>query len=181
MEKRKFAALMSQLALGIPKYAPNFIDRLTLQTWYEDLGDIPDDRLEEACQFARRNLNEFPSIAWLIRKCKGTVRSDLEIGQDIAARIEMAIGAHGYTNAKEALHHIGEIGQEVVRMCGGWVNICNIENMEELSSHRKRWRELGSLVSKNFHEQGHNAAPKLPYAAFSAIAFIESVKRGEIS
>ncbi len=174
MEKQKFTLIMNQLAHAIRKYAPDFTDKMNLQIWYSPLKDISDSKLEEACNFAIENLDEFPSIAWLIRKCKGTSRSDKEIGQDIATRIEAAIGKYGYTNPLSAMDHIGPLGWRVVDHCGGWLNICNIEDNSDLPSWRKRWREIGEIVSKNFHERGEHNPPQLPESQFSAIKFIEA-------
>lgn len=171
MEKQEFVLVMNDLARSVRKYAPDFTDRENLAAWYTPLKDIPSDRLIEACNFAKSNLDEFPSIAWIIRKCKGTTRSDREIGQEISTRIEGAISKFGWTNPKGAREYMGPLAWEVVQQLGGWSVTTDTLN-DHMAQMRKTWREIGEVVSKNFHESGFNYPTALPESSFSASQFI---------
>ena len=177
MEKQEFAALMIQLAKRIPKYAPDFTDRTNLAAWYDPLKEIPFELLRETCEFAAHNLEEWPSLAWLIKKCKGTSLSHDEVGLEISSRIEYAIGAFGYSNENLASCHIGELGWEVVKQLGGWSRVCDIESNDQLPAFRKQWRDLGKVISKKFHQNGSNLPPSLPQSNFSSVKFLEMVEK----
>jgi hypothetical protein len=172
MDKREFMELMLGMSLALKKWAPDFTDQATLRAWYQMLGDIEPEKLRMACKKAILTLDEFPSIAKIIRITKGTNLSDEEIGQDIASRIEGAVSSIGHclyesTEEGKARHHkrlldkVGPIGMEVIRMAGGWNHICGAET-DELMSLRKQWRELATVVSKRLHASGENKAPELP-------------------
>ncbi len=159
MDKKFFANLMVRTGQAIRKFAPDFSDRAILAAWYDDLKHLSHNDLEAACDFARKNLDEFPSLAWFLRKSHGLTRSFDEIGQDIATRIEKAIGMFGYTQPGRAEQYIGEMGWLVVQQCGGWGYIAGSANsdgipIKELPMARKQWREMGAIVSKNMHETG---------------------------
>lgn len=160
MDEKEFLRLMSFTALAVKKWAPDFSDVNTMRIWYASLKGVDPDKLRSACRIARETMDEFPTIAKIIRLSNGVFLSDEEVGRDLAVRIEEAIGRFGYTNPGSAETFIGELGWEVVKQSGGWSSVCSITE-DHLASSRKHWRETGALVSKKFHTLGKITAPAL--------------------
>lgn len=158
----EFSKFAFSLAALLPRYAPNFRDREVLDAWYTQLGSHSISELREAFLTATRAFDEFPSVAKLRRVIeRGSTSSDDQMGQDIATRIETAIGRFGSYHPREAETYIGHFGWEVVSQLGGWSRVCET-TYDQLMSARKQWRELAAIVSQKATIGAVDAVPRLP-------------------
>lgn len=161
MEINEFRNMMVSLSKGLRKWAPDFSDEATVRIWYPSFMDISFEELKAACRLAIDSLKEFPSVKELKELCNGNILDDIEVGQDIASRIEKSVGSYGYTNPQLAKDYIGGLGWEVVKACGGWNEICNIE-YDRMSSAKKQWREQGTLLWKKHRAYGMDNPLSIP-------------------
>lgn len=152
---------LSSLKKACPQWSPTQIDHELGYIFLEVLQDFTDEQIERAFTFAAANLTQWPAPTTIKRFCQGTIKTDEEIGQEVAALIEGAVSSCGYSNPKLAESRVGQIGWEVVRLCGGWIEVCNVE-YDTMMSSRKQWRDLATQVAKNFHAVGDNLPPSLP-------------------
>lgn len=161
MTAEEMGKRLTWLAATLTKWAPKEINRDLCLIWLNVLDDFTDQEINEAFVRASAELTEWPPPAAIIRFCRGIDKTDEEIGQEVSSRIEGAITRFGYSNPERAKEFIGNIGWEVVRQCGGWSRLCEIE-YDCLPSTRKQWRDIGAIVSKNYFFTGKNLPPSLP-------------------
>lgn len=161
MNAEEMGRSLTRLKSVLTQWAPKEIDRDLCMIWLNVLKDFTDQQIRDAFLKAATDLTEWPAPATIKRLCLGCNKSDEEIGQDIASRIEGAIYKFGYTSPERAKEYIGDLGWHVVEQFGGWPRICEIET-DQLPSSRKQWRELAAIVAKNFYTKGDNLPPSLP-------------------
>lgn len=161
MELEAMGKLLSTMRGALPKWAPKEIDKDLCAIWTGVLKDYSDEEIKGALGNAISTLNEWPTPSMIKRLCQGTSRTDEEIGQEVSSRIEGAISKFGYTSPDKAKEYVGEIGWVVVQQCGGWESICEVD-YDQLPSSRKQWRDIGTIVSKNFFTKGENTPQRLP-------------------
>lgn len=154
---------LMRLKSVLPQWAPKEIDRDLCLIWLNVLKDYSDQQIKDAFLKAASDLTEWPAPATIKRICLGSNKTDEENGQEIASRIEGAIIKFGYNSPERAKEFVGELGWQAVLQCGGWVHVCEVKS-DELPSSRKQWREVATLVSKNFFTLGANLPPALPEA-----------------
>jgi hypothetical protein len=152
---------LTRLKMVLTQWAPKEIDRDLCLIWLNVLKDFTDQQIKDAFLKAATELTEWPAPATIKRLCQGCNKTDEENGQEIASRIEGAIIKYGYSSIDKARQFIGELGWHVVTQCGGWVSVCEVET-DQLPSSRKQWRDLATIVSKNFFTNGDNLPPGLP-------------------
>lgn len=162
---------LTRLKSTLTMWAPKEVDRDLCVIWLNVLKDFTDQQIRDAFLKAASDLTEWPAPATVKRLILGSNKTDEEIGQEVASRIEGAIVKIGFfydsdyerikLREKSLVAEIGEIGFEVVRQCGGWNHICTIET-EQLISMRKQWRDIATIVAKNFFTSGTNLPTGLP-------------------
>lgn len=76
------------------------------------------------------------------------VRSDKEIGNEVAGTIWAAIDTYGSYRSNEARAAIGEVGWEVVRLMGGWVGICESTMEHDRGTFYAQCRDLAESISR---------------------------------
>jgi len=164
-DKNTFMGGLMTLALNYPK-SPDFKKSAVFDTWWGMFKDLPLDGFVHACKATLEREEWFPSPARLKRFTMEIYESDVDIGVDIAARIEKAIGSYGYNNATAAEKYIGDIGWQVVDSLGGWVRVCDV-NTADLASARKQWRDVATIVSRRLITTGSNNPVAIPSASKS--------------
>ncbi len=151
MDYQDCMLMLTVLAKGVPKWAPDFSDSMTMEVWWDVLKDIDPLVLRNTCKLIVQNEAEFPAISKFLRLAKGSSLTDEQHAQNITARIEAAIGTHGYTNRGAAGDAIGEFGRAVVDELGGWVPLClSMDSNDELPSFRKRCRDTALILLKEW-------------------------------
>lgn len=172
MELKELGMMLETMRTILPKWAPREIDQTLCSVWLNILKEFPDEVIKKALIDGMSSLTEWPTPATIKRLCEGSNKTDEEIGQDIATRIEWAmtsVGPGRYESTDEGrerhntrlMEKVGEIGMEVIRQCGGWQHICDIE-YDQLPASRKQWRDIGAIISKNFFSKGENRPQGLP-------------------
>lgn len=173
MNMEEMGRTLIRLRSVLPQWAPKEIDRDLVNVWINVLKDYSDNEIRSAFLRASETLTSWPVPATIKRLCEGCNKTDDENGQEIASRIEGAVGKLGYCYesdpdrikaAEDRLRSIiGDMGMEVVKLVGGWNKICrSLDDESALVSARKQWRELATSVSKNFFTKGENLPPALP-------------------
>jgi len=173
-DKKQFITSLKNLGTAFPK-APDFKDKDIARMWWGVLSHIPLESFTNACHHALKTLEWFPSPATLIRFCEEVYETDKQIGTDISARIEKAISTYGGYNHQDAEKFIGPIGWEVVGQTSCWWDICMLTD-RDMPQARKRWAELGELVSQRFNRDGENKPAALPKSS-SNVTAIETANR----
>lgn len=172
MNVQEMGRALTAMKSTLTQWAPKEITPEICNAWLMVLADYSDAQISAAFRTALSELTEFPAPATIKRLCQGSNRTDEEIGQEVASRIEGALSRVGSyviesepdrRQAKTSELHgiVGDIGMEVIRMTGGWEKLCAMET-KELIAYRKQWRELATVVSKNFFSSGANLPPALP-------------------
>lgn len=173
MTAEEIGRSLTRLKMVLTQWAPKEIDRDLCLIWLNVLKDYSDQQIRDAFLKAATELTEWPAPATIKRLCQGCNKTDEENGQEIASRIEGAIcsvGSNRYavcpeeteSHRQKLLARVGEMGLEVIRQCGGWNHVCGMNSYSELVSARKQWREIATIVSKNYFTNGGNLPPALP-------------------
>lgn len=144
-EQQKLKALF--VALGV--YYGQEITDGTLRFFIEDLDDLEYHEIENALRELRRDprTNRLPLPAIIRDRIKPT-QNNIDTGRDFAARIISAISLFGWSNATGAREYIGEDGWMIVRMQGGWNNICEMVNASNITALQAQWRDLAVSLQK---------------------------------
>lgn len=115
--------------------------------------------LEGLLETARR----FPTVAEIKSAMGVNDASDADKGREAAERIYAAICRFGSQMKlwDEIKAFIGPIGVEVVKMQGGWLQLCETTTNDNSPTLKAQWRELAEvLVRKNV--AGDYNAPQFP-------------------
>lgn len=148
---------MVSLAAAIPKYAPNVTDPNVLSTWYDELGLLDLDALRGIYKQAIKMFDTFPSIRQLLALAGGAEQSDDEKGREVGERIYAAIARYGsvigdteHSKQRRAAvaEMIGPIGEEVVRLQGGWNHLCDAVMDDDATTWKAQWRELATTIAR---------------------------------
>lgn len=180
MEINEFKALMVGLSKGLGRFnKKDFTDDETVRVWYPSFKDMSLETFRAGCRLAIDTLDDFPSPRQLKELCTGNIRTDEQVGQDVAARIEHALRSArgGRTGWEWVKGHIGEVGCEVVQRCGGWHTICDIESDDEMPSKRKQWRDIATQIWQQHRAFGADSPIALPQKNSSMTAMY--LKRAE--
>lgn len=162
MKKDEFCKLILVSASALPRFAPNFNDKMVLEVWYKMLCDYNYEELKNALMVACKNSDQFPTIAELRRIMETEGTSDFsETSQEVSSRIENAISRFGGYRVDDAMEYVGEVGREVINKLGGWGVVCNVQT-NELPSFRKKTRELSLIILKKSLDGRGDNAPMLP-------------------
>lgn len=153
---------IAQIIIGLGIYYGMKLLPEQVDMYVEDLRDLDPNSLREAViRYRNEPANVFfPRPAQL----KGMLEpSGDEIGRDVAARITTALGRFGgEDNNERAKAFIGEVGWEVVKLQGGWIELGKIPNLGDLKILQAQWRELAKTVITK-HKLGiSQEAPRLP-------------------
>ena len=155
-------ASIAQIVIAFAEYYDKVLSQTQLAMYVEDLLTISPEQLQAAVKQYRsdpRN-DRFPLPAKLIAISK-PVENEKDIGQIVAARILTGISKCGHNNHEQAKEFVGEIGWEVVRLQGGWANLCQLSS-DDLRQEQPRWRELAISISKRATLGTLHEAPRLP-------------------
>lgn len=125
-----------------------------LKMYTEDLADIAESDLTAAIETIRKseNIIKFPLPSQIRALIYGKMEDN---AIELSAKIEMALSKYGYTNPDKAKEFIGEVGWEIVKLNGGWQNMCQTIDVDDLPILKAQWRNLAkSLLNKvNFGVQ----------------------------
>lgn len=101
--------------------------------------------LEQMLESARR----FPTIAEVKAAMGIRELSNEEKGREVGERIWAALCRWGSQMSRwpEIAAYIGPIGEEVVKMQGGWIAICDTATNDQAAAFKAQWRGLASVLA----------------------------------
>jgi hypothetical protein len=153
----EFSQFLFRLAKAIPRFAPDLNDRDLFTIWYAEFGKLTTAELSTAFQTAVRKFSTFPSIAELMATIGKAEQSEQDKAREVAERILGAMSKFGQTNgsgesarkkAQQIDDYIGPIGVEVVKMAGGWNNVCEMTDNDNLATMKAQWRGLAESIAR---------------------------------
>ncbi len=148
---QKFSKFMIALASTLPRFAPK-IDDNTLDLWFAAIGQrLTDDELGVIYQQSIERFDQFPSMRELLELAGKAELGDEGKSREVAELIWSAIIRWGSQLKRwpEISMRIGPIGVEVVRLAGGWQNICDVATDENAGTMKAQWRHLAEhMIAK---------------------------------
>jgi hypothetical protein len=132
-----------KFVLTIAAYYRETLADMTVKMWAEDLADIPVDALNKVF----REITEDPKItrcplpAILKQKLKGSMPSVEDEARQITEKIWGAVSKFGHSNPAMARDYIGEVGWQLIRMQGGWSDLCATADRSQMMGTKAQWRE----------------------------------------
>lgn len=164
-EKRRLKSLIVTTNL----YYGKQMDDAVILMQVADLEDLLFMHVARAFQEYRRNpLNRSAPLPASIRAAIVPELSGDQLAIEASNKIIEAMGKFGYTNPEKAREFMGELAWEVVVRDGGWRDLCQRTNHNDLPVMRAQWRELAKVV----RVRQEQAAPSLP--------FLEGTKHKEL-
>ncbi len=177
MNHTEFINFIAALRKALPRYAPDMNDRQTLDIWFAELGSMSLEEARDVYRSAIRSLDSFPSIRQVLELAGQAEQSPEDKGREVGERMWAAISRFGYCGRLPEVHaYIGPIGVEVVRMQGGWANVCEIATDDNGAALKAQWRELAAVIARR-GSAALDAPPdfnKLPERARLALAKADS-------
>lgn len=153
----EFANFLLRLSKAIPRFAPDLNDRDLFTIWYAEFGKLTTAELTTAFQTAVRKFSSFPSIAELMATIGKAEQSEQDKAREVAERILGAMAKFGQTNGtgesakrkwEQIAAFIGPIGVDVVTMAGGWNQICETTDNDNLATMKAQWRGLAESIAR---------------------------------
>jgi hypothetical protein len=141
-EKQQLKALFVMTA----QYFEHVIPDEVLRLYVEDLSDLPFSKVALTMGQLRRD----PAV----KRCPlpSQIRSRLNPESNpesealmIVGRITDAISRIGPYETARAREYLGPTGWEVVRLSGGWENVCELTT-DTMATHKAQWRMLAKAV-----------------------------------
>lgn len=140
---------VARVVTGLAEYYNKTLTETQLSMYVEDLMDLSPEDLVRACRMYRQD----PKHEWfpLPNKIKAMLYlPDDQRARESVARILTAVSRIGPYNSRQAREMIGELGWEVVKLQGGWEEICQTLSDENKGILQAQWRDLAiSLVNRN--------------------------------
>ncbi len=139
---------IGKLVIGLAEYYEKQLTTSQLDMYVDDLMEISPVELLQAIRAYRRDPKNvfFPKPAQLIASIR---QPDEQRARDAVARILTAISRIGIYRMNDAQAYVGELGWEVVRLQGGWEEVCKSITDENKAILQAQWRELAvSLINK---------------------------------
>jgi hypothetical protein len=87
-----------------------------------------------------------PSVAQILAAMGKRELGHEEIARELAERIAGAIRRFGYTQPRRAEEFLGAAGWLTIEKLGGWQNICESTDTDDLPVLKAQWREIARGV-----------------------------------
>lgn len=157
-QRSQLTALIVATSMYYGQQLPDSVIRL----YVEDLEDLPFERIVWAIREARRDpkTTRFPLPAIIRDK---VMPADLSDGECLIAsgRIIGAVSAIGPYEPARAREYIGELGWEIVKLEGGWEEVCQKLTYDNEATLKAQWRNTAKAVVQRMRA-GVSSAPALP-------------------
>jgi hypothetical protein len=143
----------SQLALiysAVSSYYGQKLPDQVLRLYIEDLEDLPFEQVTSALKAIRRDSRT--KACPLPAQVRSRIRPDLDPEQEshiIANEIVEAIRVAGPYRSP----NISEVAREVVKMEGGWEQVCEMVDNDNVGMFKSQWRKLAeSLIRRKINQ-----------------------------
>lgn len=148
-----------------------------LKMYATDLADLPDEQVVLAYDQWRRSPKNrrFPLPAD-IRDLLQPETNPEDDAREAATRIITAVRTYGHSNADMAREFIGELGWEVVRLSGGWFNLCASMPNSESRIYLAQFRDLAQSIHHKTKNGSYGTPPALPERQRGVLSFEDRKK-----
>lgn len=156
-----FTNTMLKYSAICPFAAPDFRNPLVSQFWFDHLATYSPEELGSAFGNLVTS-GKFPSIDAVKAAC-GDVKDDPDsLAKELSARLREAISRFGEPNGEAAKEWLGDLGWQMVKLCGGWYSLCGSRSYEELGVVLAQGREaMKSVIARGLRGEDMTAAPRL--------------------
>lgn len=160
-------------AKGMPDFKPH-----VLEFWYKKIGHLEKIQLKQVMDDLICN-PFWPSLGEILEKLNPKLDIKTEANL-ISGKIFDALTRYGSSQLDLVEAQIGPAGWEVVRLSGGWLQVCEITN-NQVPTAKAQWRQLAEAVlTRGEHED--YSSKQLPCAENKQIsaAFEQLGKQTEL-
>jgi len=152
MDKERFISMLRGYAAVQPWRAPDFTKNEVAWYYYQDLKNYQLEEIRSAFEKHIRKADHFPSLREIHSLCgKGQV-DDSTRSSIIAMNIIAAIRKFGWNNHKEAMAYIGNDGERVVKLMGGWTHLCDAITDSNLSYMQNTIKDNAISLLRSGHD-----------------------------
>jgi len=140
---------VKKMIVALCAYYQHPLPDQVVEMYAKDLADLPLEKLAQAFHEIRRDpkTTRFPLPAIIRQRTEGPVNAENAAIQ-IAAKIPEAISKFGWNNPEKAKAFLGEVGWLIVQREGGWANLCQTVDENNLPILKAQWRQL----AKSLHD-----------------------------
>lgn len=137
---------LKALFVANAQYFDQIIPDDVLPLYVDDLADLPFPKVVQAMRELRRDpsIKRCPLPSQIRAKLTPESNPDSEALM-VSGRITDAIARIGPYQVEKAREYIGPSGWEVVKLSGGWANLCALTT-ETIATHKAQWRMLAKAV-----------------------------------
>jgi hypothetical protein len=130
---------------GLAEYYGVTLTPSRLAMYAEDLEDLPIDVLGMAIRTIRRNPAHkfFPLPSAIREEILGSAKDE---ALEAANRLIEAMHKYGYTNPERAKAHMGDLAWHIVEREGGWTNLCQRVQSDDLPTLKAQFREFAAAT-----------------------------------
>lgn len=135
MDKKQFLQVMSVLKSNYTNWNIDFKDALNVNVWYESLKDIP---YEIALIGVRKLISTeqfYPNVAKIRAACASVTDARPTDSAEGWGMVQRAIRRFGYMRADEAVASLPKDVGRAVQNMGGFMALCESENVEADRAH----------------------------------------------
>ena len=144
-EKQQIAKLYSSLAITYNRNVTNE----SIIMMVNSLSDLNFQQVFLVMQNWIATETNFPLPVLIRNKIKPEL-NELDDAREVASRVISAISKFGSYSALEAKKYIGEVGWECVQRFGGWQNLCQEINADNINIMNAQLRDMSlSLIRRN--------------------------------
>lgn len=145
------------------KYYGKQLDPDQIEMYVEDLIDLPPEPLARAVKLYRNNpKNAFFPLPSQLRAMVLPPETPEDSAREAAGRIVAAISTVGPYDHERAKNYIGQLGWEIVKRQGGWLQVCEAMTYQNQTSLQAQWRDLGATLYRRSESGRLGEAPALP-------------------
>ena len=148
-----------------------------VKMWSNDFKNDDPKAFETAVERLRLKSKYCPSIAEIKQEIALISNPTLQLKADEEwEKVRNAIRRYGYYQGNEAMKVLNPVTANVVRMLGGWENICQSTNGDWL---RKNFIELFETKKGNYEEVAMLGEPQMTLAELTRLAKMKAIDNEE--
>lgn len=153
---------ISEIIFALGEYYDKNLTQNQIAMYVEDLIDLDATQLVEAIKRYRLDPknDRFP-LPVKLKAMIGQAVSPDDAARDASSRIIAAVAKYGWNNPDRARDYVGELGWEIVKRQGGWMNLCESLTYDNQGMLQAQWRELAVSVQRS-GTRTRDTGPSLP-------------------
>ena len=153
----------AEVLIGMAEVFGETLTDTRLKAYLKVLRQVTVEELKRAGELilVDETLRRFPLPAQILAVCHPALSPEEE-SKEVAGRIIAAVPKYGYSNQEEAKAYIGDLGWEVVKMQGGWAEMCRNMRNHMIPTLQAQYRELALTLRKKAIIGNLDRPPELP-------------------